>query len=95
MAEDYLSAVVRDAVSAMETSPGAIDLDLSIDDFPLSTHIRVASTHQRSKQSGLMKFSDRRKIDKSPRLQMITDARQITAGSSSAGEDKATHDLPN
>lgn len=81
MAEDYLSAVVRDAVSAMETSPGAIDLDLSIDDFPLSTHIRVASAHQRSKQSGLMKFSDRRKTGKSPRLQMITDARQINGRS--------------
>lgn len=40
-ADDYLSAIVRDAVTAMEVSPRAIDLDLSIDDIPLSTRIAV------------------------------------------------------
>jgi len=42
MAEDYLSAIVRDAVSAMEAFSGAIDPDLSIDDFPLGA---AASSH--------------------------------------------------
>lgn len=41
MADDYLSAILRDVVSAMEGSPGAIDLDLSIDNIPLSTRIAV------------------------------------------------------
>jgi two-component sensor histidine kinase/PAS domain-containing protein len=40
-ADDYLSVIVRDAVTAMEVSPGAIDLDLSIDEFPLFTRIAV------------------------------------------------------
>ncbi len=40
-ADGYLSAIIRDAVSAMEVSPGAIDLDLSIDDILLSTRIAV------------------------------------------------------
>lgn len=41
MAEDYLSAILRDVVGAMEVSPGAIDLDLSIEDIPLSTGVAV------------------------------------------------------
>ena len=40
-ADGYLSAIIREAVSAMEVSPGAIDLDLSIDDILLSTRIAV------------------------------------------------------
>ncbi len=40
-ADNYLSSVVRDAVTAMEVSPGAIDLDFSIDDIRLSTRIAV------------------------------------------------------
>jgi len=40
-ADSYLSAIVHDAVSATELSPGAIDLDLSIDDILLSTRIAV------------------------------------------------------
>ncbi|MEH6755774.1 MAG: PAS domain-containing protein [Alphaproteobacteria bacterium] len=40
-ANGYLSAIIRDAVSAMEVSPGAIGLDLSIDDILLSTRIAV------------------------------------------------------
>ncbi|WP_138934283.1 sensor histidine kinase [Roseovarius arcticus] len=40
-ANDYLSAIVRDTVTALEVSPGAITLDLSIDDFWLSTRIAV------------------------------------------------------
>lgn len=40
-AGSYLSAIVRDAVSAMEVSPEAIHLDLSIDDLFLSTRVAV------------------------------------------------------
>jgi two-component sensor histidine kinase len=40
-AGSYLSAIVRDAVSAMEISPEAIHLELSIDDIFLSTRIAV------------------------------------------------------
>ncbi len=40
-AHDYLSAIVRDTVTSMEVSPGAINLDLSIDDIWLSTRIAV------------------------------------------------------
>ncbi|MGJ8571399.1 MAG: sensor histidine kinase [Hoeflea sp.] len=40
-ADSYLSAIVRDAVSAMEVSPEAIHLELSIDDAFLSTRVAV------------------------------------------------------
>ena len=40
-AKDYLSAIVRDTVSAMEVSPGAINLDLTFEDIRLSTRIAV------------------------------------------------------
>lgn len=40
-ADDYLSAIIRDAISSTELSPGAIDLDLSIEGILLSTRIAV------------------------------------------------------
>jgi two-component sensor histidine kinase len=40
-AKDYLGAIVRYTVAAMEVSPGAIDVDLSVDDIALSTRIAV------------------------------------------------------
>lgn len=40
-AADYLNAIMRDAVTAMEASPGAIELDLSVSDIQLSTRTAV------------------------------------------------------
>ena len=40
-ARDYLGAIVNDTVAAMETSPGAIEIEISIDEIPLSTQIAV------------------------------------------------------
>ncbi|MCF7702300.1 PAS domain-containing protein [Loktanella sp. M215] len=40
-ADDYLNAIMRDAVAAMEASPGAISLDLSVSDIQLSTRTAV------------------------------------------------------
>lgn len=40
-ADGYLTEIIRDAVTAMEVSPGAIDLQISIEDISLSTRIAV------------------------------------------------------
>lgn len=40
-ADGYLTEIIRDAVTAMEVSPGAIDLDILIEDISLSTRIAV------------------------------------------------------
>ena len=40
-ASDYLGAIARDAVTALEATSGAIDLAISIDDSSLSTRIAV------------------------------------------------------
>jgi len=40
-ADDYLNAIMRDAVTALETAPGAIVLDLLVSDIELSTRIAV------------------------------------------------------
>jgi|TARA_R100001369_G_C3309231_1_gene167029 two-component sensor histidine kinase/PAS domain-containing protein len=40
-AKDYLGAIVRDTVTAMEATPGAIDLTVSVDDIALSTRFAV------------------------------------------------------
>tara|TARA_R110002051_G_scaffold63765_1_gene116012 strand:- start:615 stop:2030 length:1416 start_codon:yes stop_codon:yes gene_type:complete len=41
MAHDYLGAIVKDTVAAMEASPGAVELEISIDEIPLSTRIAI------------------------------------------------------
>ena len=41
MARDYLTAIVSDTVAAMEASPGAVRLEISIDEIPLSTRIAI------------------------------------------------------
>lgn len=40
-ADDYLNTIMRDAVTAMEASPGAIALDLAVSDILLSTRVAV------------------------------------------------------
>ncbi len=40
-ADDYLNAIMRDAVTALETAPGAIVLDLLVSNIELSTRIAV------------------------------------------------------
>lgn len=40
-AKDYLGAIVRDTVTAMEATPDAIDLTVSVDDIALSTRLAV------------------------------------------------------
>ncbi|MBU2359167.1 MAG: hypothetical protein KKB02_09590, partial [Alphaproteobacteria bacterium] len=40
-AADYLNAIMSDAVTAMEASPGAIAIDLSVSDIQLSTRTAV------------------------------------------------------
>ncbi len=40
-AKDYLGAIVRDTVTAMEATPDAINLTISVDDIALSTRIAV------------------------------------------------------
>ncbi len=40
-AKDYLGAIVRDTVTAMEATPDAVDLTISVDDISLSTRFAV------------------------------------------------------